>query len=94
MNYNLDGVTNQVNNQVTDQDNGQDARDEMLIEFCSVPRTREDMQEYLGITNRGYFRIKILKPLLDMGKLNMTIPDKPNSRNQKYIRTKQTISYD
>jgi ATP-dependent DNA helicase RecG len=83
MNYgNLDGATNQV----TVQDNNQDARIESLIDFCSIPRTREEMQQYLGVTNRGYFRTKIIRPLLESGQLVMTIPDKPNSRNQKYIK--------
>jgi ATP-dependent DNA helicase RecG len=87
MNYNLDGATNQVTVQDTIQDNNQDARIDTLIKFCAVPRTREEMQEHLGITNRGHFRTTILKPLLDAGKLSMTIPDKPNSRNQKYVRS-------
>ena len=88
MNCNLDGATNQVTVQDTIQDNNQDARVDTIVKFCAVPRTREEMQEHLGITNRGYFRTKILKPLLDAGKLNMTIPDKPNSRNQKYVRSR------
>ena len=87
MNYNLDVATNQVTVQDTIQDNNQDARIDTLIKFCAVPRTREEMQEHLGITNRGHFRTTILKPLLDAGKLSMTIPDKPNSRNQKYVRS-------
>jgi len=84
MNFILDGTTNQV----TIQDSGQDTRIESLIEFCSVPRMREEIQQYIGITNRGHFRTRILKPLLDAEKLKMTIPDKPNSRNQKYVRVK------
>jgi len=84
---NLDGTTNQVTVQDSTQDNSQHPRADMLIEFCSTPRTREEMQEHLGIANRGYFRTKVLKPLLDVEKLRMTIPDKPNSRNQKYVRS-------
>lgn len=26
-----------------------------------------------------------MRPLLDSGKLQMTIPDKPNRKNQKYV---------
>jgi len=82
MNRNLDGTTNQV----TVQDSNQDDRISSLLEFCTTERTREEMQQYFGIANRGYFRTKILAPLLNDRKLRMTIPDKPNSRNQKYIR--------
>jgi len=51
-----------------------------------VPRTREEMQSFIGIETREYFRREIVKPLLESGKLKMTIPDKPNSRNQKYVK--------
>jgi ATP-dependent DNA helicase RecG len=43
------------------------------------------MQTYLGITNRGHFRATYLKPLLDSGRLRMTLPDKPSSHHQKYV---------
>ncbi|MDR1136304.1 MAG: AAA family ATPase [Clostridiales Family XIII bacterium] len=72
------------------QDSLQDARQdriEGLLNFCSTPRTRDEMQQFIGLTDRGHFRESILKPLLESGKLRMTIPDKPNSRNQKYMRT-------
>jgi len=35
--------------------------------------------------NNKNFTKKYLRPLLDSGTLKMTIPNKPNSRNQKYI---------
>jgi ATP-dependent DNA helicase RecG len=43
------------------------------------------MQQYLDMANREYFRKSILRPLLDSGRLIMTLPDKPNSRNQTHV---------
>ena len=40
-----------------------------------------------GKTNRTRFRNQEIKPLLEAGWLAMTIPDKPNSRLQKYRLT-------
>lgn len=74
----------------TAQVTAQDGRMKMLIDFCSIPRTRDEMQAHIGIDHREYFRKTFLKPLLKSGKLQMTIPDKPNSRNQKYIATQNT----
>jgi ATP-dependent DNA helicase RecG len=78
----LDGGTIQDTTQVTIQDK----RVAVLLDYCSIPRTRDEMQLCIGIANRSHFRKSILKPMLDSGLLRMTIPDKPNSRNQKYVR--------
>lgn len=67
----------QVSEQVVEQDK--------LVEFCKKTRTRNEMQIFCGIEGRKKFNEKYLKPLLTSGKLAMTIPDKPNSKNQKYI---------
>ena len=77
--------TTQDTVQDTTQDTTQD-REQMLLDYCAVPRSREEIQRYIGIANREYFRQRILKPLLDSGKLKRTIPDKPSSKNQKYIK--------
>lgn len=42
------------------------------------------MQEFMGLVGRRNFSEKYIKPLLNAGKIEMTIPDKPNSKNQKY----------
>jgi ATP-dependent DNA helicase RecG len=65
----------------------QDERVALLLEYCLNPRTRDEMQQHLGIASREHFRKKILKPLLESGQLQMTSPDKPNSRSQKYVST-------
>lgn len=55
-----------------------------LIEFCKTPRSRKEIQDYCGLSGRTNFREKYLRPMLENGTLKMTVPDKPNSRNQKY----------
>lgn len=37
--------------------------------------------------NRTKFRDKHIKPLIDVGWMAMTIPDKPQSSKQRYITT-------
>ena len=49
-------------------------------------RSRKEMQEFCGIKSEKYFREKILTPMLAEGKVRRTIPDKPNSSKQKYVR--------
>lgn len=86
VNYNLHGQTVQETVQVTMQD----ARMVELVDFCLTAKTRDEMQSHIGIVNRDYFRRAYLKPLLESGQLRMTIPDKPNSRNQRYIAAENT----
>ena len=74
-----DGFENEIKNQpITHQDK--------ILEFCKEPRTTEEIMAYLGLKDRRNFYIKYMRPLLDSGKLQMTIPDKPNHKNQKYMK--------
>lgn len=47
------------------------------------------MQVFMNLNNRGYFRKKILNPLIKGGLLKLTIPDKPISPKQKYYYDKE-----
>lgn len=62
-------------------DNGTDK----LLDFCRTPRTRREIADFLGINTIFYVMQHYIRPLLENGKLVMTIPDKPKSRNQKFI---------
>lgn len=57
-----------------------------LLNYCTEARTRAEIQEFCEISSRDYFRKNILMPLLNSGRLKRTIPDKPNSSKQKYIK--------
>ena len=57
-----------------------------LLNYCSTPRTRAEMQLFCEIKTEKYFREKILQPMLVAGMIKRTIPDKPKSSKQKYIK--------
>ena len=42
--------------------------------------------DFLDLSDKKSFRSRYLVPLLGKGVLKMTIPDKPTSRNQRYVR--------
>lgn len=46
-----------------------------------------EIQKALNLADREHFREKYLKPALNAGFVEMTIPDKPNSSKQKYRLT-------
>ncbi|MCD8097310.1 MAG: putative DNA binding domain-containing protein [Lachnospiraceae bacterium] len=66
------------------------SREEELLDFCSVPRSREELTEFLGFS-RYYVMDRMVKPLLESGRLVMTMPDKPKSKRQRYVRTEEYI---
>lgn len=53
------------------------------------PLNREEIQQLLALKDRKSFRQRYLKPALEAGLIEMTIPDKPNSRLQQYRLTEQ-----
>ena len=56
-----------------------------ILDFCSVPRSRAELIEFTG-KSRTYTMINLVAPLLSAGKLKMTLPDKPKSSKQRYIK--------
>ena len=56
-----------------------------IIEFCSVPRSRAELISFTG-KSRNYVMGQIVAPLIESGKIKLTIPDKPKSSNQKYVK--------
>lgn len=45
---------------------------------------REEIQAMLGLKDRKSFRDRYLKPALEAGLIEMTLPDKPTSKVQRY----------
>lgn len=59
-----------------------------VVNYCSVPRTAQEILARLGLSNQSINRKRHIQTLVDMGVLEMTIPEKPNDRNQKYRKRK------
>lgn len=75
-------MTDQDSDQVSDQ--VKMPQDRMGNDELSAAQ----LMERLSLSHRPTFRKNYLRPALDMGLIEMTIPDKPNSKNQKYRRKK------
>ncbi|EIC20754.1 Fic family protein [Thiorhodovibrio frisius] len=58
-----------------------------LLAMIQGEMDRAALQSALGLADRKSFRERYLKPALADGLIEMTIPDKPNSRLQKYRLT-------
>jgi len=56
----------------------------LLSALSTDTLTASDLMARVGIKSRSTFRQNYLEPALKQGLITMTIPDKPNSRNQKY----------
>ena len=79
-----DLVSDQDCDQVSDQDKSQDIL-HAVLDFCITEKSKQEICSFIGYRNLTYFTRKYLNPLLASDQLKMTIPDKPNSRKQKYI---------
>ena len=81
MNYSSPSLSDQDTDQDTDQ-----VMTKMILKFCVEPRSKREICDHLGFNNLTYFTRTYLNPLLETGKLLRMIPDKPSSKNQKYVR--------
>ena len=61
--------------------------EERILRFCTEAKNIQEIMEHLGYRDKKTVR-KYLSQLLQQGRISMTIPDKPNSKNQKYITIK------
>lgn len=57
-----------------------------ILSFCLEPHSLAEIMEHVGLKHRSNTKQRYINPLIEAGYLIMTIPDKPNSWKQKYIR--------
>ena len=78
--------------QDTGQDAGQDAPQvtdhvEILVSALEHEMGRAQLQSALRLAHSDHFTASYLRPALEAGLIEMTLPDKPTSRHQRYRRT-------
>lgn len=90
-------VSHKAGNQPENPDSGlaahADASDRMkeLLEYCRTPRSRKEIADFLNIKTTFYVTANYINPLLEKGFLQMTIPDRPKSRLQKYYTVEKSM---
>jgi predicted HTH transcriptional regulator len=60
-----------------------------VIQFCSIPRSAREILERIGYAYNSTNIANQIKPLLELGFIEMTEPEKPNSKNQKYRKVRK-----
>ncbi len=78
-------VTGEVAGEVTGEVAGEVRQ--LLNILANGPLSRTDAQAMLGLKGQANFRERYLGPALETDLIEMTVPDKPKSRNQRYRLT-------
>jgi predicted transcriptional regulator len=58
-----------------------------VLAFCEQPQSRLAILEILKLYNNSRNFDNYIKPLIEVGWLNLTLPNKPTSKNQQYYTT-------
>ena len=84
----IDKILKDISVQVSMPDRYLQGQVQKLLEVMEydVPYTSKNLMEKLGLKAKEGFRRNYLHPAVEMGLVQMTIPDKPNSRNQRYVK--------
>jgi predicted transcriptional regulator len=63
-----------------------------MLSVLKKEMSRKEIQHKLGLKDEKHFREAYIRQAIDAGLIEMTIPDKPNSRLQKYRITPKGVS--
>lgn len=80
-------ATGQVGREVTPEVSPEVTPEVRLVLVLAGAMTRRELQEALGLRDPEHFRSAYFVPALEAGLVEMTIPDKPTSRLQKWRLT-------
>ncbi len=84
----IDQILGDISVQTSEENDYLSETVKRLLEIMDydVPYTSRVLMEKLGLMSREGFRRNYLQPAIGLNLVRLTIPDKPNSRNQRYIK--------
>ncbi len=56
-----------------------------ILKFCTEAKSREDIFEFIALYNNNKNYTRHIKPLVELGWLQLILPEKPTSRYQMYV---------
>ena len=80
----LDEVILQVNK--TNESMSEYVKRMLEVMEYDVPYTANAIMEALHLKSKETFRKNYIKPAIELGLIKMTLPEKPNSKNQRYVK--------
>lgn len=84
----IDKILDDISVQISEENGRLSEYIKRLLEVMEydIPYTGKALMEKLGLKSREGFRRNYLHPAMEQNLIQMTIPDKPNSRNQRYVK--------
>lgn len=86
--HQIDNILDDISAQVNKDDEQLSEYIKKLLDIMEydIPYTSKALMDKLGLKSKEGFRRNYLRPAIDLNLIRMTIPDKPNSRNQRYVK--------
>ncbi len=85
----IDKILDEISVQISEDHEQLSEYVKKLLEVMEydIPYTGNAIMEKLGLKSKEGFRRNYLRPAMEQNLICMTIPEKPNSRNQRYRKT-------
>ncbi len=84
----IDKILDEISGQVTESSEHMTEYVKRMLDVMEydVPYTSKAIMDMLGLKSKETFRKNYMNPALELNLVKMTFPDKPNSRNQRYMK--------
>jgi len=60
-----------------------------IVNFCSVPRSAQEILDRVGVSNQTRHRKKYIQPLVDAGYLKILTTENGGTKGQRYVKVKR-----